>query len=193
MPGSLRILGRKLLSEGFGRLERIVIDRKRFNGEKQDVVRELYDTGHGAAILLYDASRSRVLLVRQFRLPAYIGDARTSLVEVCAGKLEGDEPHQCIVREVREETGFAIANPQFLFSAYSSPGCFAEKIFYFAAPYHQDQRVGPGGGLATEAEDIEILEPTLDEALAMIETGEISDAKTIVLLFYAKLHNVMQD
>ncbi|WP_034992734.1 NUDIX domain-containing protein [Beijerinckia mobilis] len=192
MSDQIRILSRKILTDGFGKLERIVIERKRFNGEWQQQARDFFDTGNGAAILLYDPTRSRVLLVRQFRLPGFLGNNRESLIEVCAGKLGGDDPRSCIIRETQEETGFAIGEPRFLFEAYSTPGAVAEKLYYFAAPYSLDQRVGPGGGLEEEAEDIEILEPTLDEALAMIDKGEIIDAKTIALLYWAKLNNVMQ-
>jgi len=192
MDENIRILGRQIISRGFGLLEKVSIDRRRFDKGRQTYSRELYDTGDGAAILLYDPSRSTVILVRQFRLPAFLADNRESLIEVCAGKLEGDDPDVCIVKEVAEETGFTIKNPQRLFEAYSSPGSFAEKLTFFAAPYRAQDRTGKGGGLDHEAEDIEVLELTLDDALAMIETGEIVDAKTILLLQYAKMKGLMK-
>lgn len=192
MVDHIRILGRQILSRGHGLLEKIALQRKRFDGRTQDIAREVYDTGDGAAILLYDPSRAKVVLVRQFRLPVFLRSGRESLIEVCAGKLEGADALSAIVREAEEETGFLARHPRRLFEAYMSPGSYCEKLTFFVAQYSAKDRIGEGGGLEHEGEDIEILEPTLDEALAMIESGEIIDAKTILLLHYAKLAGLMQ-
>ncbi|HUZ91168.1 MAG TPA: NUDIX domain-containing protein [Methylocella sp.] len=186
MKGDIRILGQHILSRGNGLLERFSVARKRFDGRSQTISREIYDTGDGAAILLYDPSRSRVVLVRQFRLSAFLRDGRESLIEVCAGRLDGEDAESRIIMEAEEETGFTVRNPRRLFEAYTSPGFFAEKLIFFAAQYTAADRANKGGGLEHEGEDIEVLEPTLDEALAMIDKGEIVDAKTILLLQYAK-------
>ena len=191
MTGNIRIRGRQTISRGYGLLERVSIERKRFDGRVQDLSREIYDPGDSAAILLYDPIRSRVVLVRQFRLPPYLKDRRESEIEVCAGRLEGEDALTRIVKEAEEETGYAVRGPRRLFEAYLSPGSLAEKLVFFAAEYCPDDRRARGGGHEGEGEDIEILEPTLDEALAMIENGEIIDAKTIILLQYAKLHGLM--
>jgi nudix-type nucleoside diphosphatase (YffH/AdpP family) len=193
MTANIRICERRAVSKGHGLLERLSIERKRFDGRMQSISREVYDPGDGAAILLYDPFRSRIVLVRQFRAPAYLKDGRESLIEVCAGRLEGEDALSRIIKEAEEETGFAVREPRRLFEAYMSPGSFAEKIIFFAGRYSADERRSPGGGCASEGEDIEILEPTLDEALAMIESGEIIDAKTIILLQYAKLHGLMHE
>jgi GDP-mannose pyrophosphatase NudK len=190
---SIRILAYDILFRGFGRIAKLVVERRRFGGGAQRLARELYDTGDGVAILLYDPSRKTVVLVRQFRLPAFVGSGREFLIEVCAGKLEGEDAVTRIVKEVEEETGFSIREPRRLFEAYMSPGSFAEKLTFFAAPYSQSDRIGKGGGDPESDEDIEILEPTLDEALHMIETGEIIDAKTIMLLYHAQVVGLMLD
>lgn len=192
MAGSVRILARDVLNRGFGLLMKFVVERRRFDGDLQTMTREVYDAGDGAAILLYDPTRSTVVLVRQFRLPALLGSGREHLIEVCAGKLEGEDALRCIVKEVAEETGIAVRAPRRLFDAYMSPGCFGEKLTFFAARYSESDRNGKGGGLKHEGEDIETLELSLDEALAMIDTGEIIDAKTILLLHYAKLEGLMR-
>ncbi len=191
MSEHIRIIERKTLSKNFGSLEKITFERQRFNQTEETLTREFYDTGEGAAILLYDRSRSTVLLVRQFRLPAFLGDHRESMIEVCAGRLEGADPESRIIMEAEEETGVAVKAARLLFQAYTSPGIFAEKLYFFVAEYEAKDRTGVGGGLAEEGEDIEILEPTLDEALAMIDSGEIIDMKTILLLQYAKLNGLM--
>ncbi|MCL2453072.1 MAG: NUDIX domain-containing protein [Alphaproteobacteria bacterium] len=192
MAGNIQILSRKILSHGYGLLECFMLARKRFDGRPQNLKREVYDTGDGAAILLYDPSRSRVALVRQFRLTAYLRDGRESLIEVCAGRLEGEDPVTRIIKESEEETGFAVRNPRRLFEAYMSPGVYAEKLTFFVAEYRVEDRRNQGGGLEEENEDIEVLEPTLTEALAMIERSEIVDAKTILLLQYAEHAGLMQ-
>jgi GDP-mannose pyrophosphatase NudK len=191
MSEAVKILHREIISRAFGLLERVTFGRRKFDGTAQEITREFYDTGPGATILLYDAERRRILLVRQFRPAVYLVEGRDSLIETCAGKLEGAAAAERIVMEVLEETGVRIGTPTYLFSAYMSPGVYAEKISFFTAPYSPRDKVTNGGGLADEGEDIEIIEPTLDEALAMIANGEIADAKTILLIHYAVLHKLM--
>lgn len=193
MSEAIKVLSREILWRGFGILQKITLRRRKFGGEEQQITHENYDTGDGAAILLYDPDRGCVLLVRQFRLAAYLSSGRETLVEVCAGKLEGKDAASRIVMEVAEETGFAIKNPRFLFEAYMSPGVFGERLSFFVAPYSAVDRKDAGGGVADSDEDIQILEPTLDEALAMITRGEIIDAKTILLLNYAKLAGLLDE
>ncbi|HKH81340.1 MAG TPA: NUDIX domain-containing protein [Methylovirgula sp.] len=188
---TIKILKREILSRGYGLLERITFRRRRFDGKTQEVTRAVYDPGDAATILLYDTVRSRVLLVRQFRLPVYLATGRETTIEACAGKLEGLDAARRIVMEVEEETGFSLKDPKFLFNAFMSPGAYAERISFFVVRYSPADRRGPGGGIREDGEDIEILEPTLDEALAMIDRGEIIDAKTIILLHYAKLAGLM--
>lgn len=191
MSTSIKLLSREILARGFGVLQKVTLKRRKFDGDEQTITREIYDTGDGATILLYDTARGRVLLIRQFRPAAYLSGGRETLIEACAGKLEGLDAATRIVMEVEEETGFAIKAPRFLFEAYMSPGVFTERLSFFVAPYSAADRKSAGGGVADSGEDIEIFEPALDEALAMIERGEIVDAKTIVLLQYAKMTGLL--
>ncbi len=193
MSDTIKILGREIISRGFGLLERVTFWRRKFNGVPREFTREVYDNGPGATILLYDPQRGRILLVRQFRPAVYLVEGRDSLIETCAGKLEGAAAADRIVTEVLEETGFKIERPTYLFSAFMSPGVYAEKISFFIAPYSPQDRIADGGGLDDENEDIEILEPTLAEALDMITRGEIEDAKTILLIHYAVLHRLFDN
>ena len=178
---------RTLLSDGWSRLESVRFDYRRRDGRWEEQVREIYHRGHGAAILLHDVARRTVLLVRQFRYPAHDAEGRGFLLEVPAGMLESDDPLATIVAETEQETGYRIGAPTYLFAAYVSPGSVTERLHYFAAPYRQSERVGEGGGLAEEGEDIELVEVDIDEALGWIDEGRIEDAKTIVLLQHAAL------
>ncbi|WP_291057406.1 NUDIX domain-containing protein [Herbiconiux sp.] len=149
--------------------------------------RETYDRGNGATILLYDPARRTVLLIRQFRYPAYVnGHPDGELLEAPAGLLDDDAPEAAIRREAHEETGHRIGEVQRVFEAYMSPGSITEKLYFFAAPYSERDRTDAGGGLAEEGEDIELVELGIDEALQRIGT-DIIDAKTIMLLQWAAL------
>lgn len=190
-PALVSIRRRKLLSDGWSRLESVTLDYRRRDGRLESQVREIYHRGHGAAVLLYDIERRCVVLVRQFRLAAWEVEqgARENpglLLEVPAGIVEHGDPVATVVAEAWEETGIRIRNPQSLFTGYATPGSVTEQIHYFAAPYTVDDRQGAGGGLLEEGEDIEVLELPIDEAWELVESGEIRDAKTILLLQHAR-------
>jgi len=186
-----RIVLRKVLSKVHHTLEEIVIERQRSDGKTQQISREIFNTGHAMALLPYDPERGKILLIRQFRFPVFLDDRDGFLVEACAGKLEGDTPEVCAVREAEEEMGYRIRNPVRIFDAFMSPGSMMERLSFFVARYSPADKVSAGGGLAEEGEDIEVFETTLDEAIAMIDKGEIMDSKTINLLYYAKLKGLL--
>ena len=197
----VRVVSRETLSDAWARLERVTLDYRRGDGRTERQVREIYHRGHGAAILLHDAARGTVILVRQFRLPVLEVERGTLgpgdpprpdaepgfLLEVPAGVLDGESAATRVRAEVEEETGFRVGTPRYLFAAYVSPGSVTELIHYFTAPYSDADRVGAGGGVEGEGEDIEVVELALDEALARVADGRIRDAKTIVLLQHAAL------
>ena len=178
----------RVLSDAWSRLESVRFDYRRRDGVWESQTREIYHRGHGAAILLHDVRRRTVVLVRQFRYPAHAATGRGFLIEAAAGMLEDDDAARTVVAEVEQETGYRIGTPEFLFAAYVSPGSVTERIHFFAAPFERDERVGEGGGLAEEGEDIEVLEIGIDDALGMIPDGQIEDMKTILLLQHAALH-----
>jgi len=182
------IVDEKTLSSGWTRLSGFQIDYTDSEGETHRLQREVYHRTPAATILLYDPKRDTVVLVRQFRLPVYLHDEPAWIIEAPAGLLDGDEPEAAIRREAMEETGFRIRGVRFLFKAYSSPGSSMELLHFFAASIDTTDRVSNGGGLAEEHEDIEVLEVPLGKAMTMIEQGEIVDAKTIILLQWARLN-----
>jgi nudix-type nucleoside diphosphatase (YffH/AdpP family) len=113
------------------------------------------------------------------------------MIEVCAGLLDKNDPITCIIKEAEEETGYKISNPKKVFELYSTPGAVTEKIHYFIAEYNNDLKVSNGGGLEEEHEEIEVMELPFSKALKMISSGEICDAKTIILLQYAQIHKLI--
>ncbi|EGO94213.1 NUDIX domain-containing protein [Acidiphilium sp. PM] len=184
----VRLRAEALLAAGWGRLTKVTFDWRRSDGRWQTLTREVYDVGNGAAILLYDPARRTVILVRQFRYPAFAESGDGLVLEAIAGKLDAAHPEARIIAETEEETGYRIAGIRPVFSAYMSPGALTEKLFFFVARYTPADRVAPGGGCPEEGEDIETVELDIDDALRRIETGEIHDAKAIMLLHYAALH-----
>ncbi|RMF04749.1 MAG: GDP-mannose pyrophosphatase NudK [Bacteroidetes bacterium] len=183
----------ELLSGHWYILRKHTYEYRRRDGQWSEQVREVYDRGNGAAILLYNLQQATVLLTRQFRLPTYLnGNPDGMLIEVCAGLLDDDDPLSCIKREVEEETGYRITEVTKVLEAYMSPGAVTEMLHLFVGEYQAAQQVSDGGGLAEEAEDIEVLEMPFTEALAMIKDGHIRDAKTIMLLQYAQLEGLVK-
>ena len=170
------------LSEENGKLTRVTFRQRRRDGSWQQRKREIYDNGNSAVILPYDPQRKTVLLARQLRLPVYLQDCLTGCIEACAGKLEGEAADTRIVKEIEEELGYRIEKVERLFELYVSPASVAEKITFFTCSYSPADKVSAGGGLADEGEDIEVMEMTLAQAAAMVASGEIIDAKTVILI-----------
>ena len=180
----VRHIRETLLSDNWYTLKKYTFELLRRDGRWQEQSREAYDRGNGAVILLYN----RVVLVRQFRFPVWINGHDGFLIEAAAGLLDNASPEERIVAEAEEETGFRVTRIEPVFIAYMSPGSVTEKLYFFIAEYSADDRRGDGGGLATEGEDIEVLEWPLEKALQAIREGEIVDAKTIMLLQHLALN-----
>jgi len=184
----IRIHETKLLSDNWYVLKTTAFDWKRRDGTWQTQHREHYDRGNGAVLLPYNLAARTVLLVKQFRYPAFVNGYDDLLIEAAAGLLDDAEPEVRIRAEVEEELGYRLGEVRKVFEAFMSPGSVTEILHFFVAEYDAAMKVSDGGGLESEGEEIEVLERTIDEALAMIADGEIRDAKTIMLLQYAALN-----
>lgn len=183
----IRVLKRETLSKRFVTLEKVTVEHATRSGGRITVEREIHDHGNAAAILLFDPARLSVVLVRQLRVPVHLNGGEGWMIEIPAGLLDGDHPAEAIAREAMEETGYRVDDAEYLFDAYMSPGTLTERVSFFAAEIDLSRRVGEGGGLASEGEDIEVLDITLEAAFAMIATGAICDGKTIMMLQWAKM------
>mgnify|MGYP003396800890 CR=1 FL=1 len=182
----------ELLSDNWYILNKVTFDYQKKDNTWITQKREVYDRGNGAAILLYNSQKKTVILTKQFRLPTYLnGNESGMMIEVCAGLLDEDNPKECIIRETEEETGYRIANIQKVMETYMSPGAVTEILYLFVGEYDQSMKVSEGGGVEHEEENIEVMEMSYDEAYAMIESGQIKDAKTILLLQYAKIKGLI--
>jgi len=189
---TVRIFRESLLSDNWYTLKKYEYEILKQNGIWQRQTREVYDRGNGAAILLYHVSQKTVILTRQFRLPSFVnGNEKGLLIEACAGLLDRENPEEAIRRETEEETGYQVKDVHKVFEAYMSPGSVTEILYFFVAEYQTSMKIHEGGGIAHEQEDIEVLELGFDQAFTMIETGEIRDAKTIMLLQYLKIQGIL--
>lgn len=181
---TVRIVREEILSDYFLPLKNVTYTQRRCDGELQVQSREIYDCADGAAVLLYNRAHRSVVLTRQFRLGARLNGHDGFLLEAAAGMLEGADPAARALAEVREETGYDIERLQPALQLYVSPASTTERIHLFVAEYERDRRCGSGGGKPDEGEDIEVVELDFDDALAMIATGAIVDAKTVLLLLH---------
>lgn len=188
----IKIRKTELLSDNWYLLNKVTYEYQKEDNTVETHIREVYDRGNGAAILLYNTIQKTVILTKQFRLPSYLNGNKTGMmIEVCAGLLDKDHPEQCIIRETEEETGYRLSTVHKVMETYMSPGAVTEILYLFVGEYDASMKVHDGGGLDAEQENIEVLEYTFDEAFTMIQTGEIKDAKTIMLLQYAKINNLV--
>lgn len=189
---NVTITNTEILSKNWYILKKVTFDFKKKDGSVITQVREAYDRGNGAVIFLYNKQTKNIILTRQFRLPSYLNGNETGmLIEACAGLLDEDNAEDCIRRETEEETGYKISDVKKIFEAYMSPGSVTEILHFFIAEYSKNMKVNEGGGAEGEEENIEVLELPFDQAYEMIATGEIKDAKTMMLLQYAKINSLL--
>jgi len=192
MNEKVKNIKKVLLSNNWYTLNKVIFDYRMEDGEWVEQAREAYDRGNGATVLLYNKIKQTVILVSQFRMPTYLnGNTTGMMIETCAGLLDGDDPETCVIKEAEEESGFRVSQVEKVFEAYMSPGAVTEIIHFYVAEYNDHDKIGEGGGLDSEQEDILVMEVDFKEALNMIVTGQIKDAKTIMLLQYAKINGLL--
>lgn len=192
MTDKIKNVVKKLLSDNWYFLYKYTFDYKKKDGTYETQHREVFDRGNGATILLYNKKSKTIILTNQFRMPTFVnGNASGMMIEACAGLLDKDNPEDCIKRETEEETGYKVTEVRKVMEAYMSPGSLTEIIYFFVAEYTDDMKIGRGGGIEEETEEIEVLELPFKKAIQMIDTGEIKDGKTIMLLQYAQINKLV--
>lgn len=191
---AIELVSIKSLSKDWGKLDKVKYKYRLKNDLWQTQEREVYNRGNGAVILLYNKNKGTVILTRQLRIPTWFnGNTTGMMIEACAGLLDEKDPEDCIRRETEEETGYTLTEVRKVMEVYMSPGSVTEILYFFVACYSDAMKTGEGGGVENEQENIEVLELSFNEALKMIQNGEIKDAKTIMLLQYAQINNLLQN
>jgi nudix-type nucleoside diphosphatase (YffH/AdpP family) len=189
----VRIKSTEIVSDSHYKLKKVKFDLQKNDGSWESHEKEVFDHGNAATALLYNKEQRTVILTKQFRIPTYLnGNPSGMLMETCAGLLEeGESPADTMKREIKEETGYAVGDLQKIYEAYTSAGSVTEMVYFYLAEYTKEQKVSEGGGLKEEGEDIKILELNFDEALQRMDNGEIKDVKTILLLQYVRLKQLL--
>lgn len=191
----IKIISTEILSQNFFTLKKVNYEFEKRDGTTEEVSREVYLTANGVAVLLFNREKSTVVLTKQFRMPTYLNkNSSGMMLEVCAGIVEENEdPQEAVIREIEEETGYRIKEVKKIFEMYMTPGSVAEMLYYFTAEYLSNQKINEGGGLEDENEDIEVIELSFEAAYNKIKSGEIKDAKTALLLQYAKINLFLEE
>jgi nudix-type nucleoside diphosphatase (YffH/AdpP family) len=144
--------------------------------------REVVEHGKATAVLAYDPERRMAMLVRQLRAPVYMTSGEELLLEAIAGMLDdGTDAPTTARREAMEEAGLRLGELEFVADAWPSPGMLTERLSLFLAPYTVSDRIGAGGGLADEHEQIEVVEMPLRDLAALVDEGRMYDMKTLAL------------
>lgn len=189
---NIKIISKDTLSDNWGKLFKVAFECQLPHGTIQTQKREIYDRGNGVVILLYNKEKQTVVLTRQLRMPTWFnGNDSGLMIEACAGMLDENDPEECVRRETEEETGYTLTDVKKIMEVYMSPGSVTEIIHFFTGAYSEDMKTGKGGGAEKEQENIEVMELPFVRALAMVTSGEIKDAKTIMLLQYAQINNLV--
>lgn len=190
VPGgkTVKIWSRKRAYDGFCKVDLVDYEYARHDGVPVRQTRELHHNGSVIAVLPVDRARRSALFVRQLRIPCLLEHDDPYPIEVCAGMIDpGEQAVEAAAREMEEELGFRPSRLSQVAACYSSPGVFAEKINFLIADYDAAHPVGTNGGLAEEGEDIEILEIPCADLKDMLRTGELRDAKTVILVQHLML------
>jgi nudix-type nucleoside diphosphatase (YffH/AdpP family) len=188
---TVRIVRKDTLSDNYYQLRNVTYEQRRRDGKWQTETREVYESASGAAALLYNRTKGTVLLTRQFRIGARLSGHDGFLIEAAAGVLDDADPAERVRAEIREETGYDIAQVEKVLELFASPGTLTERVHYFLAEYDPSQEAGDGGGKEEEGEDIDVVDMAFGEALAKVQSGEICDAKTVILLQFLQLSGRM--
>ena len=181
---NIKILNKEILSQRKYPLEWITFSMPDRKGEIQKKDKEVYYRPDSVSVLLVEEEKEKLLFTKQFRLPTFLNGNETGyLLETCAGLIdEGETPVETAHREVEEETGYAITDLKKIGGVYTSAGGLTEFLHLFIARYESENDHDSFGGLEEEAEEIELVELTFDEAREKLTAGEIFDAKTMILL-----------
>ena len=195
MSDRVKDLSQKILSDRVYKLYEVTFGYQLQSGEWVEKNREVFDRGNGATVLLYNKEKGTIILNYQFRVPTLLnGNESGFMIETPAGVIETEDAsvEQSMIREIEEETGYRVESVKKVMELFMTPAAVTEKIYYFTAPYTDDMKVSEGGGVASEHEDIKVLEMPFKEAIAKVESGDIVDAKTVILLQYAQLQKLME-
>ncbi len=186
---TIEIIEKSTCYDGFFKLVRYRLKHTLFaGGWSSELLREVLERGHAAAVLPYDPIREQVVMIEQFRPGAIEGANGAWLWEIVAGILEpGEIPSQVVHREALEEIGCSVSDIIHICDFFVSPGSTTETTALFCGRVDATKAVGIHG-MASEHEDIQVHVVSFATALEMLETGKIHFAPAIIALQWLALH-----
>ncbi len=182
-PRGPEILERRVVYRGYLTVSTLSIRLR----DGSVVSRDVEQHGDAAAVLPYDPQRRCALVAHLFRAPVFDATGAPELEEACAGMIDNETCEQAARREAAEELGIALGKLERVACVWSSSGVSSERQTLFLAAYTASDRTGPGGGLASEHEDIIVVERPLAALAADAKRGAIADAKLLTLVLMLQL------
>lgn len=183
MADDIDIIERTAAYDGYFRIDRYRLRHRRYDGGwSREMMREVFERGHAAAVLLYDPDRDAVALIEQFRPGAMAAGRHPWMIEVVAGIIEeGESPDEVVRREAMEEANCHVLDLEPIADYLVSPGGTSESCRLFCGRIDSAE-VGGHHGLQHEDEDIKVFVVPTDEAVAMVTDGRVANAVTIIAL-----------
>lgn len=175
----------KILEEKIVFNENLIIEEAKLSNGKRKFIRQRLNSRDAAAVLILNTDSDKVVLTRQYRY-AISGKISERIYEIVAGKVDGEEPVETVIREAEEEVGYKLSrdNIKLLFTGFSSPGYSSERFFIYYATATNADKVSGGGGIQEENEHIETEEIESDVFTSMIREGKLNDVKTCLAGLY---------
>ncbi len=186
----VEIIARDSLYSGFFSIERYRFRHRLFNGQMSgEVVREIFERGHAAVLLPYDARRDEVVLIEQIRIAAFDTSATPWLLEMVAGIIEpGESVEEVARREAQEEAGLTVGRIKPVINYLASPGGTSERLSVMVGEV--DASLAKGNhGLEEENEDILVHVVSRQQAYQWVEEGKIDNAASVIALQWLELHH----
>jgi ADP-ribose pyrophosphatase len=185
----LEILDKSTVFQGFFRLDRYTLRHRLFSGGwSEPMQREIFERGHAAVVLPYNADTDEIVLIEQVRLGAALTSSSPWLLEAIAGMIEpGESAEQVARREAEEEAGLTINELWPMLSYLSSPGGTTERIQLFLGRLTQPVQNGIFG-LADEHEDIKVHVVTRPAAMQLLAEQKIDNAASVIALQWLALN-----
>jgi nudix-type nucleoside diphosphatase (YffH/AdpP family) len=186
-PRKVHVEQERTLLQDYLRVDEAVVRYQRYDGRMSEPVRRVkLERGDSAAVVIRHRDSGQLLLVEQFKYPTY-GRGDGWIVETVAGVVDdGESAEQAVRRETREEIGYDLLLLEPIATFYVSPGGTSERVSLFYGEVSEASRVGAGGGLAAEGEDIALHAISVADAWQALDSGEIADAKTLIGLMWLR-------
>ena len=183
MSSKFKILGKKIIHNGFFKMKEITIKYQKYDGKwSNEIKRELFGGAQVSAVLPYDPDNKKIVLIQQFRAGTISRNSNNYLDEIVAGIIDkGETPKETAIRECFEETGCKVKNLRGIQGYFPAPGS-SESFYHLflgevVAPSEEIIK-----GLENENEDILVKSYSFEEVKKKMENNEVLNGLTLIAL-----------